>query len=362
MSRPEYFPLPLTEVEITAAWLTTALRQRTPGVTVEEVEVVNAIRGTSSKIRLRLTMDDAGKRMGIPELVILKGGFEQHSRELYRMHEREVIGYRDVLTQLPLPAPICYFADYDDQNQQGIIIMEDLVASGATFCHASQPQSFEQVAHRLSVLARFHAQTWDSTELAPHGKWGHLVDFLDTVDSFFARKTTPEKWQKFINAPRGAATSVRFHDREWMHEAWKKLKHFAKTLPYCVLHGDIHLGNLYIAKDGTPGFFDTLASRGPGILEVSYHISASVDVADRPRWEGALVQHYLDELARCGVKIPSFDDAMHQYAISLVYGHFIWMTTESEYQTESVNSANAARVSAAMLDHGVLWLLKVIEV
>lgn len=358
MATPDYFPLPVTTEAITAEWLSTALRQKAPGVTCNKVEIVDFIRGTSTKIRLRLDMDDAGKKAGIPELVILKGGFEPHSRGLCYMHEREVRGFRDVMSQIPLPSPTCYFADYDADSQQGIVIMEDLVATGATFCHALKPQSFEQVAKRLTVLAQFHAATWDSPELKPGGQWGDLVDFLETVDNFFNDKTSPENWQRFLDKPRGVATSGLFQDRDWMLEAWEKLKYMTRQTQHCVLHGDIHLGNLYEAKDGTPGFFDTLASHGPGMLEVSYHISAAVDIANRARWERALVQHYLDELTRNGATPPSFDEAMYQYALAHVYSHFIWMTTESEYQTELVNTANVARVCAAMLDHDTYGLLK----
>lgn len=78
-----------------------------------------------------------------------------------------------------------------------------------------------------------------------------------------------------------------------MVDAWDRMVRFSQQLPRCVLHGDVHLGNLYTEQDGSPGFFDTLASRGPGMLEVSYHMSAAVDQADRPRWEGALVKVYL---------------------------------------------------------------------
>jgi hypothetical protein len=39
---------------------------------------------------------------------------------------------------------------------------------------------------------------------------------------------------------------------------------FGQSSPQCVLHGDGHLGNLYIDTDGAPGLFDPLASRGPG--------------------------------------------------------------------------------------------------
>ena len=87
------------------------------------------------------------------------------------------------------------------------------------------------------------------------------------------------------------------------------------------------------------------------MLEVSYHVSASLDTSDRPGSERSLVQHYLNELARNGADAPSIEDAMDQYSAFLLYGYFIWMTTEADRQTEAVNTANVARVSNAMLDH-----------
>ncbi len=351
MTTPSYYPLPTTLDGITADWLTAALRQRTPDVTVQAVKIVDVNRGTCSKIRLQLQVGERGKLAGIPDTVILKGGFEPHSQELWHMHEREVRSYRDLFPQLPLPTPTCYFADFDKENQQGIIILEDLVASEARFCHALTPQTFDEVAARLQVLARFHARTWRSPELEPGGKWSDLVDFLGIIDDFFARKTAVDTWERFCNSPRGAACSVRFLDRDWMLDAWAKLKRFSDSQAHCVLHGDIHLGNLYVSKSGEPGFFDPLASTGPGLIEVAYHICGSVDFADRARWEGALVQHYLDELGRCGADAPGFDDAMHQYAIYLVYAHFIWLTTEPHYQAEAVSAAATPRVCIAMLDH-----------
>jgi hypothetical protein len=352
--------MPIAIEEISPEWLTAALRTRNPEVTVRGFDIVDVLHSTTTKIRLRLDLDEASRRAGAPPLVILKGGFEPHSRnvEMTNMHEKEVRGYRDVFPVMPLPTPACYFADYDPERRQGIIIMEDLVARGVTFCHASRPQTPEQVARRLTALARFHAKSWGSPELEPGGKWAYLDDFLVSMQPFFDHNIAPQNWNRFCAAPRGAAVSTRFHDREWMAEAHARMVRFTLQLPHCVLHGDTHLGNLYVDPDGTPGFFDTLASRGPGMMEVSYHVSASLDAADRPGAERALVQHYLDELARNGVQPPPIDEAMRQYGVLLLYGYFIWMTTESHYQTESVNTANAARVSAAMLEHDTIGLIK----
>jgi hypothetical protein len=44
-----------------------------------------------------------------------------------------------------------------------------------------------------------------------------------------------------------------------------------------------------------------------------------------------------------------------------LYGLFIWQTTESHFQPETVNTANVARVSAAMLDNDSAELLAGLE-
>lgn len=357
MNNSGVFPLPVEVEEVTPEWLTLALRTRAPGATVLAAELVDSIYSTCTKLRYRLELDEAGKAAGIPEMVILKGGFEEHARDLAQMHEREVIGYRDVYPHVSLPSPACYFAEYDAERRQGIVIMDDLRTRNVEFCNAVRPHSHEQVARRLTELARFHAATWASPELKPGGRWGHLPQFFPVMQGFVDRVLEPEVWHDFITSPRGAATSVQFHDRAWMVDAMERVKRYCASLPHCVLHGDTHLGNLYLEADGTPGFLDTLASKGPPMLEVSYHVSAALNSADRRASEGPLVQHYLDEAARAGAPVPDFAEAMRQYAIFLIYGHFIWITTRSHYQPEAVNTANAARVSAAMIDHRTVELV-----
>lgn len=357
MPKEAWLPLPVTVDELTPEWLTAAIGASVPGAAIKDCEVVDTVFTTCSKIRLRLNRNEAAVMAGVPEKVIVKGGFEEHGRRYYQMHEREVRGYRELYPFAPLPHPECYFAGIDPERRQGIIIMEDLVERGVEFCHATKPQSFEQVSRRLSELARFHAATWDSDQLQSGGRFADFVDFFEVMQHFFDEKSTPENWERFCNMPRGVACSFRFRERDWLLESWPKMMAYGKTLPHCILHGDIHLGNLYIDPDGTPGFLDTLASKGPPMLEVAYHVAASIDIADRPEWEAPLVEHYLTEAARNGAPVPTLAEAMKQYSIFQLYGHFIWMTTESRYQPEAVNTANVARVSEAMLDHDTIGAL-----
>lgn len=344
-------PLPLDIEQITSDWLTHALSTPYPGVAVKSSEIVDVIHGTCTKIRIRLEINGVGRQAGIPQTVILKGGFEPHSRDMYLTHDKEVRAYADLLPALRLHSPKCYFADRDEELLQGIVIIEDLVASGVRFCHPLKPQTHEQVARRLTALAHFHANSWDTPDLKPGGKWSWVKDILLESCVYMKRYLQTEIWQHFIGLPRGAAASVRFHDMEWMQDSLDRLPRLAGGLPRCVLHGDTHLGNLYEESDGTPGFFDPAALCGPSMVEVAYHIAGAVDPMDRRRWEGALVRHYLDELARCGIDAPGFDEAMRQYAAYLALGYLIFLINESYFQPEEINTAYTARFSAAMIDN-----------
>ncbi len=362
MPSRDVHPLPIAIEEIDRDWLTAALRTRAPGVAVRACEIVDMKRGTCTKIRLRLHMDNAGRDAGIPETVVLKGGFEPHSRDMAIMHEREARGYRDVFPLLKLPTPACFFADYAASQRQGIVIMEDLAARGVIFCDPLRPHSHEQVARRLGVLAHYHAQTWDSPDFVTGGRWDWLEDVIATTPKYYAPYLEPEHWERFVNAPRGAAVAKRFLDRDWIRDTFGRMLTLSRRVPQVLVHSDTHLANLYWDRNGAPGFFDSLPGRSPPMEEIAYHVVCALDLADRRRWEGALVRHYLDELARHGVaNPPGFDDAMRQFGAFMARGFIIFLFNESFFQDEAINTAYTARFSAAMLDHDTRGLLSAIN-
>jgi hypothetical protein len=355
MTKDKVCPLPTRIEDLTVGWLNAALRSWNPGVTLRDAEILDINHGTCTKIRIRLDMDEAGRAAGIPERVILKGGFEVHSRAMHYMHGEEVHAYADVRPVSPLRMPGCYFAQYDAAAQQGIVIMDDLVARGVEFCHPQRPQQPEQVAKRLTRLAQHHAMTWDKPDIRPGGRFDWADHVADT--SYFGTVLKPDIWKSYVDSARGAAVSTCFHDLDWMIESMAKIGRLGKALPNMLIHGDTHLGNLYIDVDGEPGFFDSIPHVAASMYEISYHVTCALDVPVRRAHERALVGHYRDELIRCGVNAPSLDDLMHQFACFLANGYAVFLVNASEFQPEAINTAYTARYSSAMLDHDTIGKL-----
>ena len=54
----------------------------------------------------------------------------------------------------------------------------------------------------------------------------------------------------------------------------------------------------------------------------------------------------------------SFEQAWEQYRLFLTYAYFVFIINASIFQTESVNTAYATRVGAAILDHDTMELLE----
>jgi len=161
--------LPITVEDVTAQWLTSALTFRFPGVEVTSCRHVAVLPGTSTKVRVALEYNDPGRDLALPSRMIVKGGFQDHSASMKDMYRNEMRFYRDVLPFINMNAPRCFYAGGDPNHWQSVVVMEDLEQREVRFCHAQRPQRYEEVARRLSAIASYHTQTWNSAEFDKGG-------------------------------------------------------------------------------------------------------------------------------------------------------------------------------------------------
>lgn len=351
-------PLPVTPEDVTPEWLTAALSQAYPGIQVLEAKLDESLWGTATKLRLQLRYNAAGQQAGLPASVVVKGGFAAHREMMAYIYAKEVRFYREILPQLSINAPRCLFAGDDHERHQHLVILEDLSQRRVHFCHVQHPLNFAQAAAYLDIIARYTARWWSSPVLDQMGLavWDPLPDGEEGTYQWGQLK--PEVWQHYVHLPRGAALPRCLHDRDQMQRALLELKAFDREGPMCFLHGDFHLGNLYHDADGAPAVLDWQSyCKGPWSHDVTYFMVSALDIADRRRWDRALLSYYLERLSAYGVAPPAFDVAWDAFRRQIVDGLYFWLVNPVEWQAEVNNCAVAPRFAAAAIDHDTLELM-----
>ena len=201
-----------------------------------------------------------------------------------------------------------------------------------------------------------HAQWWDAPELASGGELGDFTVWdplpAGKAGDYARGQLKPEVWSHYMSLPRGCAVPKMMHDRERMERALLQLQAFDHVEPFCLLHGDYHLGNLYFDADGTAGTLDwQTVCKGTWSHDVTYFLVSALDIADRRKWDKALLSYYLERLAAHGVsKPPTFENAWDAFRRQIIDGLYFWLVNPVELQTEVNNAAVAPRFAMAALD------------
>jgi hypothetical protein len=336
-------PDALQEV-LAPAWLTKALGQRFPGLTVESVEPGPVVSRVSTNARFRVTYG-GNVPAGVPVDLCVKGYFTDYSDTAAASRTAgvpEAMFYRHLAGTSGVRTLECVWAQVDPVTQHGVVITGDVAAQGATFLDALSRYTADQVAESLEQYAILHGRTWgsplDQSWLGPR------------LESTMTARGLPEINGNF-ESPIGALVPARVRDAERLWEAVGRLATLLPTAqPRCLLHGDAHVGNLYLDRAGRPNLVDwQLVQGGPWYLDVGYHLGCTLSPDERRRNESELLAHYLDRLRAEGAEAPSWDDARKSIGIGLVYGFFLWAITLKV--APPITTAMLERLGSAVDDH-----------
>ena len=343
---PSKVSIPLTLEDINLDWIRGALQPKFPDAEITAIEVQDLIRGASTKVRVALQANSGQ----LPASVIVKGGFEEHSKDMCYGQRMEMRAYRDVLPHVNLDAPACHFAGEDEEGR-AVIILEDLTLREMEFLSLLKPLNYNIAAGFLEGLAELHAAWWDSEAVGDDGEfvWAPIADGGGTP-RYLNLLAMEETRNHYHSLPRCASISVHLHDWQRVTAAHQRLRKLHSHMPRTLCHGDMHLGNLYLSKGDVPGFLDWHPRRTPWALDVTYFMVAGLDVVDRRQWEASLLTRYLQCLRDKGVKAPNFEEAWMSYRQHVVWGFLIWSFNGSAFQTEPNNTAATSRFGAAMID------------
>lgn len=229
----------------------------------------------------------------------------RNAARTFRTYELEASFYRQLASGLPVALATCYFASYDPEPDEYVVLLEDLAPAvpGDQLAGITP----DQAARAIDELAALHAAGWDSQELAglpwlnrssPAGEalmtgavTGLYPGFRERYEQRLAAETLP-LIEKFI--PKTAAYLQ------------------SRDGPRTLVHGDFRADNLLFGPD-RPAVLDwQTCSFGAGASDLSYFLASSLPVPDRQRHEQDLVRRYHAGLAARGVAL-TWDHCWNDY-------------------------------------------------
>jgi aminoglycoside phosphotransferase (APT) family kinase protein len=333
-------------------WLSAAVQGVAPGARAEAVEVVAAHSGTTGRARLAV----AWERGDLPSTVFVK---LPPSEPLQRamvvetgMGTREARFYRELAAEVPVRVPRPLGSWWTEDRRAYVMLTEDLVSAGCTFPAFESGADLAVVRSAVDELARLHAAFWESPRFAADLAWVEPPMHSEMGPQLVAQGA----------AEFGDDQPEAFHAMAELYT--RNGAAFADRLaagPQTLMHGDPHLGNLFL-DGGTVGFLDwACVCRGPGLRDVAYLLCASVETDLRRAEEEALLRRYLDALAAVGAPAPGFDDAWREYRCFAAAG---WVAAVATFalgdalQSAEVGRRAVARANAAVADLDTAALLR----
>lgn len=342
--------IPSTVEEVTPAWLSEAL-----GAEVGSVEVVDAHSGTTGRAKIRISGD-----ADLPETLFVKlQPFDEEQRaflQIIGLGVSEATFYAAVGDTLPVRAPKVWHSSHDGESSF-VMVLEDLDASG---CHIATPEDVDVLALAESLmdeLAALHA-----------AYWGHELDWL--ADHALSPGDSPEAQERMSMGAMIVQSALDQFATELPPEFSRMGQlYIARNRDIgalwnegerTLIHGDDHIGNLFV-DGGRTGFYDwAVASRYPGMRDVAYFLCNSLPTDLRRTEEDSLLARYRAALADGGVVL---DDATarEQYRLFSVYSWISATTTAamgSKWQPVEVGRRATERTTQALIDLDVLDLLE----
>jgi hypothetical protein len=333
--------------EITPPWMTAALADRHPDVTVDGVTVELRDDGTNRRARLALSYAQGSG----PATVFVKAADPAH-KDLIRMTSGMFHEPRLFMSgvDLPLEHPIVHTALIDEEAYDFIMVMEDLTARGADPRDSLRPLDVQQAASGVRALGRMHGRYWGERVLQ-NADLGWLEPFLPFDGLQYAPLPSALERLDSDTAPEVMSLSI---DR-LVESVWKPYIKTLTTSPQTLLHGDPHIGNTYVTPGDEVGFLDwQMARRGNWSLDLGYFLQGALTTEDRRTHESALLEQYRDALALPRGEMPSMDEIWVRYRASVAHGLTLWLCTASAggglWQRVEVAVALAQRYANAYRD------------
>jgi hypothetical protein len=362
--------LPRTPEELTPAFLTDALRScgalggSNSVASFEWTRLGEGVGfiGIIARCELRYEKPNADA----PQTIIAKfPSTDEGARtigNMYGLYEREVRFYSDVAADAGLATPRCYFAAWDSDAAQSVLLLEDLSRFGRIGDQIAGCSADEAML-ACTELARFHARWSDPAKLAsiPWLQEGAEIIraamtqiYPSSVGVFLERHGS-----RLDASVRAAVPSLNDAVMQMADTALSRV-------PQVIAHGDYRLDNLFFPDAGAPFKIAALDWQSPnrawGTYDVAYFMSGSMPPAQRRACEEKVLRAYHDTFSReCHGTYP-YEQFFDDYRRSLLVYLAIFVVNGATLELSNQRAVDLfdvifERLNAAILDLDALAML-----
>jgi thiamine kinase-like enzyme len=224
--------------------------------------------------------------------------------------------YRDIAARLQCPFIPKFFAGgTDEMTGRTWVLMEDLSASHERPSEEPLPPTLARSTKLVEALAQFHAAGWNNIE------W---------------QRTRPTLWERLRSSEWLEAASERLFSQagdalnsrtrdvyaKFLRGYPSLVERSEKLQGKTVVHGDAHVWNWMLPRDGTgdgPKLIDWDAWHiGVGVWDLAYMMALQWDREVRQRFEPSLLDRYYAALTASGVNGYSREALQEDYRLAVL--------------------------------------------
>lgn len=347
--------VPGAATAITEEWLTAILCNGTPGARVTSFTTPGGSVGTSTRVAIRVSYNEAGREGGLPTELFAKLAATYRQRLLLGgadVLRGETVFFTRLRPHVEMEAPLGYGGVVDERSWKSAVIMEDVAATkGAKFIEPIHPLTRPQVEDLVQNLARMHGALWEHPALGELPKTP--LDHYRTISAFLDME---RRCRVGMERAKSVVAPAIYGEAGRLWEGTRRALELAThELPRTLLHGDSHVGQTYITADGRMGWADwQVVMQGGWGYDFAYLVASACEPEDRRDWDRELLELYLERLGEHGGSPPAFDEAWRTYCRMLFYPWSAWAFTigraayQPRMQPDEYSLAILKRASAAI--------------
>ena len=370
--------------EITPGWLTSALTQsgmlQDNAIRTLNHQVIGEGQGYMGTLA-RLSIEYEQPNDTLPKTMIAKIPTEEPKSkmimEAFWNYERENRLYEEVLDQLPMRTPQCYYSAFDQGKgaqwmdkvygrykvlpkslvglyflyagfrnlrlkRQYILLLEDF-GDLEQISHL-KGCSFEDAKMVMKPLGISQAATWESPLLDKY--W--LKDHADATNmmSFLSNRWKPVV-DRVLPGKIGQQEQAVF---DWLKQNNNKLDQYTQTRPHTLIHTDYRLDNIFFDRSRNEiAVIDWQATcPGMGLFDPAFFILNNCSDPPGPEQVRELIAIYHQGLVEGGVSDYSLDECLSDYPYGLLLALRYWLIIIGGIEVEK--DPNAIQLMDVILD------------